>query len=281
MVFALDIGEASRLFPQYTFLAALTPSVQKAAFHVQDHSGQDLCLKIISPECDTQRVRREIDALLVLTHPNVGRLMEYTFSSSPGRSIHYLVEEFVAGTDLSVQLHGPWSVARATVFFAKLCDGLAALQAKGLVHRDIKPSNIRVRPDDTPVLIDFGLVRHLRLPDLTNTEEGAAIGTPKYFAPEQARGTKHDVDHRTDIFATGVLLYEALVGQHPFYRGHMSLGQLYDAICESRSCLQATGFLALPSRLRTLVTRMLSEQRIGRPAGAGQVAAMLRAIGGF
>src|ERR1019366_6588709 len=107
-------------------------------------------------------------------------------------------------------------------FFAALCDGLSALKQEGIVHRDIKPENIRVKPSGAPVIIDFGLARHLSLPDLTQTVEGAAIGTPLYFAPEQFDGTKHDIDHRTDLFALGILLFEALTGEHPFYRPSMT-----------------------------------------------------------
>ena len=88
-------------------------------------------------------------------------------------------------------------------FFASLCDGLAALKAKGIVHRDIKPQNIRVRSNGDPVIIDFGLARHLGLPDLTKTIQGARLGTPAYFAPEQFDGNRHDIDHRTDLFAVG------------------------------------------------------------------------------
>lgn len=190
-LFTIPLAHAAAMFPEYTFVRALTPSAQKAAFHVRDRHGHDLCLKIISPDYERDRLDREIQALQSLDHPNVVKLIEYTFSSKPGQQRHYLIEEFISGRDLKeILLPGrPWTLGNAGTFFAAVCDGLSALKNKEIVHRDIKPENIRVRPDGTPVLIDFGLARHLNLPDLTLTVLGAAIGTPLYFAPEQFDGT--------------------------------------------------------------------------------------------
>ena len=218
MTFTLTLQDAQAQFPDYTFVKALTPSAQKAAFHVRDHDENDLCLKIVAPTYERDRLEREILAMQMVDHPNVVRLYEYTFSSKPGQQRHFIVEEFVDGSDLTDKMRPgqPWVLQEAVQFFAKLCDGLAALREKGIVHRDIKPQNVRVRPDGAPVIIDFGLARHLGLPDLTQTLQGARIGTPVYFAPEQFDGNKHDIDHRTDLFAVGILLYEATTGEQPF-----------------------------------------------------------------
>ena len=216
-------------------------------------------------------------------HPNVVKLIECTFSSKPGHHRHYLVEEFVDGRDLKdVLLPGkPWPLKDAATFFSAVCDGLSALKDKEIVHRDIKPENVRVRPDSTPVLIDFGLARHLNLPDLTQTVLGAAIGTPLYFAPEQFDGTKYDIDHRTDLFALGILLYEALTGEHPFYHSSMTtLAQLRQAVCESNVHLTRPSFLALDSKWRTLLGRLLEKDRSKRPAHAAQVGTIFRKLGG-
>lgn len=213
MPFNVTLQDAQTEYPEYTFLKALTPSEQKAAFHVQDSEGQHLCLKIIAPDYDIDRLHREIRALQALDHPNVANLKEYTFSSKQGQQRHFIVEEYVEGDDLSdrLQANQQWPIDEAARFFAELCDGLAATRQIKIVHRDLKPSNIRVRPNGSPVIIDFGVARHLDLPDITNTSQGAGIGTPLYFSPEQFSGTKRDIDHRTDLFAVGVLLYQALV----------------------------------------------------------------------
>lgn len=281
MPFVVPLAQAQADYPEYTFVSPLTPSEQKAAFHVRDQSGADLCLKIISPNYDIDRFHREITALQSIVHPNVVRFKEYTFSATPHSKRHHIIEEFIPGQDLTGELipGQPWARKKVADFYAPLCDGLVALKAQGVVHRDLKPSNVRVRADESPVIIDFGLARHLHLPDLTNTSDGAAIGTPMYFAPEQFAGTKYDIDHRTDLFAVGVLMFQALTGQHPFYSpATTTRALLEDAVCNSHAHLQLPAYLALPDKWRLLVGRVLEKERARRPSEAGQVATILRRI---
>jgi serine/threonine protein kinase len=212
MSFHVPIQDAQAAYSEYTFVKALSPSQQKAAFHVTDADGNDLCLKIISPNTNMDRLAREIFAMQAIKHPNIAALKEYTFSAGHQHQRHYIVEEFVSGDDLTRFLaQTPWPLKQASSVFSGICDGLEALAEQAIVHRDLKPSNIRIRHDGSPVIIDFGLARILSMADLTNTSDGAGIGTPLYFSPEQFLGTKHDIDHRTDLFPVGVMLYEALV----------------------------------------------------------------------
>lgn len=276
MPFSVAIDDAKTQFPAYTFIKPLTPSAQKAAFHVRDAAGTDLCLKIISPSYGSDRLHREITAMQQISHPNVVRLLEYTFSSTPGSLKHFLIEEFIDGDDLQVQLASPWSRTRAAKVFAELMDGLEQLNLKSIVHRDLKPTNIRLRANDTPVIIDFGLSRHLQLSDLTATAEGAQIGTPLYFAPEQFDGTKHHIDHRTDLFAAGIILFQALVGRHPFYASGMSRADLHSRVCGNDDFCRDPDFLDLPRPLQLLLKKMLEKERARRVNSASQVAAVLR-----
>lgn len=283
MAFVIPLEDAKASFPEYSFVRALTPSEQKAAFHVRDRNGENLCLKIIAPNYERDRLDREIHALQCLDHSNVVRLKEYTFSSTPSQQRHYIIEEFVEGKDLAeeLQLGQPWQLERVAEFFAMLCDGLAACKQKSIVHRDLKPNNIRVRYDGTPVIIDFGLSRHLNLPDLTQTAQGAQIGTPLYFAPEQFDGTKYDIDHRTDLFAVGILIYNAVLGEHPFFNQNIATrAQLRNAVCDADDHLSRSAFVALDSRWKTLLTKLLAKERGQRPTDAAQVAKILRKIGG-
>jgi serine/threonine protein kinase len=280
MPFVVPLEQAKAQFPQYTFVNALTPSEQKAAFHVKDAEGRDLCLKIIAPNYEIARLHREIRALQSVTHPNVAQLREYTLSSTPNSERHYLVEDFITGTDLGELFNkeAPWSPKTAADCFAGISEGLDALHKCNIVHRDLKPTNVRVRSSGEPVIIDFGLARHLDLPDLTKTEEGAGIGTPLYFAPEQFSGSKHDIDHRTDLFAVGVMLYQAITGKHPFWINNMSRAQLAEAVCTSEEFKKHSKFTALAPKWQLIISRLLAKDRISRVAEASQLARFLKEL---
>ena len=280
MTFEVPIDDAKKLFPQYKFVSSLTPSAQKAAFHVKADDGSDYCLKIVSPNYDVDRLGREIEALQQINHPNVVKLHEYTFSSKPGNVLHYLIEEFIEGRDLEDDLQdGPWKQGRVCKTFAELADGLSALEEINVVHRDLKPQNIRIRMDGRPVIIDFGLARHLNLSDLTRTDQGAGLGTPMYFAPEQFEGTKRDIDRRTDLFALGILLYQAALGRHPFFESDITYPELQHRVCDANDHFESSDFLALPDQLQLILRRLLAKQRLSRLDSAAQTGTLLRRVG--
>jgi serine/threonine protein kinase len=284
MPYVVPINVAQGWFPDFEFLAALTPSVQKAAFQVRRKSdGNEFCLKLIAPNYDLDRLGREVLAMQMINHPHVVTMTEYSIAVRGGVQVHYLVENFIAGSDLSAHLAPGtcWPAEKAFPFFAALSDGLSELATHNIVHRDLKPSNIRVRPDGSPVIIDLGLARHLDLPDLTLTGQGAGIGTPKYFAPEQFTGTKHEIDTRTDLFALGILMHEALVGCHPFYVAGMNRDAFRDAVCNGDAYLNEPAFQALPNPWAVLLPRLLAKERSNRPNNAAQVRDILRKAGGI
>jgi len=284
MPYNIPIEQAKAAYPEYTFITALTPSEQKAAFHVIDNSSRKpLCLKLISPDYPIERLDREIQALQQISHPNIVSFVDYTRSIVCGTQRHHIIEEFIDGNDLSVFLTPGkrWQVNITAHFFAAICDGLMAIHKLGIVHRDLKPSNIRIRTDGQPVIIDFGVARHLTKPDLTRFSQGAKFGTPLYFSPEQCCGTREDIDHRTDLFAIGILIFQALTGRHPFDLGtSMTLQDLYGAICTSEAYLQFPEFASITRNFQLLVTRLLEKERARRPQDAAQVATLLRKIGG-
>lgn len=280
MPFSISLTEAQKLFPEYTVIEALSPSEQKAAFHVCDANGVSFCLKIIAPGYEMDRLKREILAMQRVRHRNVAKLVQYEFSSKASGARHFIVEEFIEGEDFADFIPRLQGFGREQVadMFAEICDGLDALHSAEIVHRDLKPHNIRVKPHGTPVIIDLGLARHLGLPDLTHTAEGARIGTPLYFAPEQFAGTKHDIDHRTDLFAVGIMLYESLVHQHPFYQSGMLLSQFADAVSTSNDYVQHVRFATLPDQWKALICRLLDKERARRPHTAAHVGKILRKI---
>lgn len=281
MPYEVEIEAVRARYPEYEVITALSPSAQKAAFKVRSQDGELLCLKLIAPDYGTDRLQRELIALRQVSHPNIARFREYTFSVESGVERHHIIEEFVEGSDLREHL-GPnqrWDFVRVTTFFAQLAAALDELRQQNLVHRDLKPTNVRVRNDGSPVLIDFGLARHLSLPSLTKTEAGAQIGSPPYFSPEQFRGTKRDIDHRTDLFALGILIYEAAVGVHPFWRKGMTRDELCEEVCSSTACFERDEFTSLPPNMQLLLQRLLSKERIRRPLHASQVVKAITRMG--
>ena len=184
--------------------------------------GRELALKLLnmapSPELRARFVR-EACASLRLSHPGIVQL--YEAGEADGRC--YLAMELCQGRPLRERLaEGPMppdQVLRAAV---SLADALAHAHALGIVHRDIKPSNILLGPDGMPKILDFGLAKLLRTTAssalgaslVSLTGAGTLLGTVAYMSPEQAQGIA--VDDKTDQFSFGIVLYEMLVGRHPF-----------------------------------------------------------------
>jgi serine/threonine protein kinase len=156
------------------------------------------------------RFRREARAIAALRHPNI--LTIYDYGEEHG--IAYIVMEYVPGGTLKVHSTGqPMQWSDAAQLVIPVGRALAYAHSQGIVHRDVKPANILLPRSNWPLLADFGLVKlvgHQR----GITRPGVSIGTPAYFSPEQAAGD--DVDHRTDIYGLGVVLYELLTGHLPF-----------------------------------------------------------------
>ena len=158
-----------------------------------------------------ERFRREARTLARLDHPGVIHVYDVgrTAAGHP-----YFVMEFVDGTDLQHLIQGPGLSPQATLdITAQICDALQYAHEHGVIHRDIKPANVLITRTGRVKLVDFGLARPLRhdqAADLTLTR--TAMGTPDYMAPEQKDG---EGDHRVDLYALGVMLYEMLCGKRP------------------------------------------------------------------
>src|SRR5262249_16949152 len=145
-----------------------------------------------------RRFRREIRVAAQLNHPNI----VHTHDADEVGGTHFLVMEFIAGTDLGklVGQKGPLPVATACEYVRQSALGLAHAWERGVIHRDIKPGNLMLTPDGTVKILDFGLARHGPAADSQSSEltsELQVMGTPDFIAPEQARGS-HDVDGRAD-----------------------------------------------------------------------------------
>jgi TolB-like protein/predicted Ser/Thr protein kinase len=168
------------------------------------------------------RLEREAKLLASLNHPNVASI--YDMSEHDG--IRYLVLEVVEGESLRDRLRrGPIPLGEAVKIGRQVARALKAARDEGIVHRDLKPANVMVTSEDSRVkVLDFGIAKVLTgdasngaSSGLTGTGTGAALGTTPYMSPEQLRGEA--VDHRSDIWSFGCLMYETLAGRSPFARG--------------------------------------------------------------
>ncbi len=157
-----------------------------------------------------QRFRREANIVASLQHPNI--LTIYDIGQEG--SLYYIVMQLLEGCTLAqlIEQESPLPLPRITRIIAQVTAALDYAHHHALIHRDIKPSNIFVGPDDHATLMDFGIVKALSETRLTRT--GVAIGTPEYMSPEQIEG--HTVDHRSDLYSLGIVLYQMLTGEVPF-----------------------------------------------------------------
>ena len=190
----------------------------------QEPIRRRVALKLIKLGMDTEQViarfESERQALALMSHPNVARVLE-AGATAEGRP--FFVMEYVAGipiTDYCDRYH--LSLRERLELFLQACEAIQHAHQKGLIHRDIKPSNVLVTTEeDRPVVkvIDFGVAKATtqRLTERTLfTRHGILVGTPEYMSPEQAEGGGLDVDTRTDVYSLGVLLYVLMVGALPF-----------------------------------------------------------------
>ena len=179
-----------------------------------------VALKILPSEFLTndERVKRfefEARAIAKLNHPGIVTI--YDVGSFEG--VNYIATEFVEGKTLRDLMGGQFKIRNILLNSVQICDALAAAHAEGIIHRDIKPENIMIRKDGYVKILDFGLAKlsdpgQNTLKNLFATTKGVIIGTPAYMSPAQVTDDK--IDHRTDLWSCGVVMYEFLTGRNPF-----------------------------------------------------------------
>jgi eukaryotic-like serine/threonine-protein kinase len=157
-----------------------------------------------------ERFRREALAAARISHPNLVAV----FDAGSEEGVHYIVMEHVPGETLAdvLRREGRLDADRATKIAASVADALAVAHAARIVHRDVKPANVMLTPDGRTKLMDLGIARSIDGDSITHAS--SILGTAGYISPEQARGDP--VDHRSDIYSLGCVLYEMLTGRQPF-----------------------------------------------------------------
>jgi len=187
--------------------------------------GRRVALKVLpaSLAADPERMQRfvqEARLASALTHPNVAYIYEIGEDQiGENRGVRFLAMEYVEGEPLSARLsRGPMPLSELLFIGAQIADALDDAHSKGIVHRDIKPSNLMITPRGYVKVLDFGLAKleaaGTRDETQLITNAGTVLGTVAYMSPEQALG--REVDHRTDLFSLGVVLYEMAAARLPF-----------------------------------------------------------------
>src|SRR5450755_4723387 len=224
----MTLTAGTRLGP-YEILAPLGAGGMGEVYRARDSKlDRDVAVKVlpesVAADPDTlARFEREAKAVAALSHPNI--LAIFDFGTHEGTA--YAVTELLEGETLRGKLDsGPIAQKQAVDYALQIARGLSAAHEKGIVHRDLKPENLFVSKDGHVKILDFGLAKKVEAvaagKDTSaptgsgHTEPGTIMGTVGYMSPEQVRGLP--VDHRSDIFSFGAILYELLSGKKAFSR---------------------------------------------------------------
>jgi TolB-like protein/Tfp pilus assembly protein PilF len=227
--------------------------------------GRDVALKVLPPDVarDPERLarfQREARAIAALNHPHIVTI----FSVEEIDGVHFLTMELVEGQSLDRLISASGLPVEQIVEIASaLADALAAAHEKGIVHRDLKPANVMVTSEGRVKVLDFGLAKDIRADDPSNatltsaghTQAGIVMGTPAYMSPEQVAG--RPLDHRTDIFSLGIILYEMAAGRRPFEG--TSSAELASSILRDTPATITSTRADLPADLARIIRRCLEK----------------------
>jgi len=219
-------------FGRYAIQKVLGQGAMGAVYLAKDTQlDRDVALKI--PKFDDkngvddtellERFYREARAAATLRSPNICPV--YDVGEIDGQ--HYITMAYIEGRPLKDFTKSKKTPSEKQIIttIRKLALGLAEAHDIGVVHRDLKPANIMVDKRAEPVVMDFGLARRSASDDVQVTQSGAILGTPAYMAPEQVAGDQSAIDHRVDIYALGIIMYELITGEMPFKGNLMAILQ--------------------------------------------------------
>ena len=228
---------------------------------------RSVALKFLPPELiQNEEVRErfvlEAQTAAALSHPNICTIHE--IDEEEGKS--FIAMEYVEGQSLRSKIDkGPLGIDEALDIAIQVAEGLEEAHKKGIIHRDIKSANIMVTEKGQAKIMDFGLAKVKGATLLTR--EGTTLGTVAYMSPEQARG--EEVDHRSDIWSLGIVLYEMLSGQLPF-KGDREASILYSVVHEEPKPLKEIK-RDLPLELHQIITRALKKRPESRYTSAAEM----------
>jgi len=248
-------------------------------------AGRKAALKLLPMRFtgDTERLKRfqqEARAVVALNHPNILTVYEI----GEDHSTHYIASELIEGETLHERLtREPMQLSEALDVAIQVVSALAAAHRAGIVHRDIKPENIMLRPDGYVKVLDFGIAKlaEQEVPAtiprdeallLIQTNLGSVLGTVRYMSPEQACGAH--VDHRTDIWSVGVVLYEMVTGDAPFTGDTPK--DVMSSILEKEPPPLTPYLTNAPAELQQIISKTLHKDRAQRYRSAHELLQALK-----
>ncbi len=234
------------------------------------HMGKDVAIKMLASKVSDDRTflrfEQEARAAASLTHPNIISIFDFG-RSADGQA--YLVMEYLRGKTLEdIIVDEGLSIARFQRIFSQVCDGMQHAHKKGIIHRDLKPTNLMIvdteDAEDIVKIVDFGLAKlNNNASGQQLTHEGTVVGSPAFMSPEQCRGD--ELDHRSDIYSLGCVMYTALAGRCPLV-GNNSMATIYKHISDTPEPLsRVMGDIHVSPRLEQVIMQTLSKDREQRP----------------
>jgi serine/threonine protein kinase len=246
---------------------------------IEEELGRTVALKTIPATGKWHRFQREMQALARLQHPGIVSI--YTHGQTPDE--YWYCMELVRGKSLKEVLRirregkslpGAEEIRSIAALTSKVAAALARAHEKGVFHRDISPGNILVDEDGSPKLIDFGLAEVAGLSTITLT--GSVFGTPPYLAPEVLRGRQEVDEGLCDLYALGVVLYEALADSHPY--PHRNIEELFLRIQSSEPVSPRKANRSVPRSLEAVILRAIAREPQDRYASVKEFAADLESF---
>lgn len=254
-----------QILGQYKIVKELGKGGQGAVYQAFDSKlNRTVALKTLPPELTVneitrKRFEREAQLASALDHPNICTIHDLT----EFENVHFIVMQFVDGKNIRQLVGGhPLELKSALKIAIQVCDALVAAHAQGIIHRDIKAHNIIVTEKGHAKILDFGLAKLTQENPNGNeqtelTVQGSPYGTPTYAAPEQSRGEQ--VDHRADIFSTGVLLYEMLTGTWAFH-GKTGVDVRHAVLHDEPKPIAERRGTEIPEKLQAIVSKALMKE---------------------
>ena len=251
---------------RYEILQLLGEGGMGAVYKARDAAVDRLvAIKIIRPDLASRpdilaRFKQELVLARQVTHKNVIRI----FDLGEADGLKFITMDFIQGRDLKSVLRekGKLSTTEATSIVAQICRALDAAHSEGVVHRDLKPQNIMIDAKGRVTVMDFGIARSMEMTGMTQT--GSLVGTPEYMSPEQAKG--EDIDTRSDLFTLGIIFYELLTGETPFYAETAYATLLKRTQERARDPVELDP--AIPPQISAVVMKCLETDRDNRYASA-------------